>query len=376
MPQTIRLNSLPFQPAKKQVIYVENSYDSEINGFIDYYYEQICTLFGNHGREFVYLPRYFREEERVDKILYYAPYLTREEASNFSLNSSVLLHHLSVGMNWQEVKPSLLYNPTKREDTWEFQVKELQDADSFMQSADELVVIYEKEAQNQKQERAGVKFMLPTQEELSIVAENEVRFSREPKPKKSRISLWSSLNQLLLDDEEQKAQPYENDKDITRDLAELKETVERLKLKGLPLAAIHDFIDSQERLSTLIIRRDNTLWLPDYNVEAKMGPLPKALYFLFLRYPQGLILKEIMDHRRELLNIYRELRGGGDEDRLRATIDKLVDPLGNALHENIVRINKAFQEKFDEHLAHNYYVSGEKGKGYRINLPPRMVEWE
>lgn len=371
MSQTIRLQNLPFEPDKKQVIYVENSYNQEINAEIKEHYETICEIFRRYGKEFVYLPLYFSGEKLTEKVLYYAPYLTRQEASEFSLNSSVLLNHLTKNQSWRDVGPSLLYDPAIEGDIWEYKVQECKD---IMLAMDALVSLFDGEL-TPKADRHVPKVF---HEVESTVHELEDKSVRAPKKRKKHLSLWSSITCLLseeTDDYTIAAEAYTDDNELAQDLRELQMTVERLKLKGIPLVAIHDFIDSQERLSRMVITADYDILLPEYNIEVKMGPLPKALYFLFLRYPEGLVLKEICDHNKELLNIYRRLRGG-DEQRLQATIDHLTDPLGNALHENITRIRMAFEEKFDEHLAQNYSVSGEKGDLYRIRLDRSLVEWK
>ena len=107
-----------------------------------------------------------------------------------------------------------------------------------------------------------------------------------------------------------------------------------------------------------------------------VGTLPKALYFLFLRYPEGIVLKTLPDHYTELLNIYRQLRPRANEERIRVTITKVTNPLGNAINENVARIRKAFVEKFDEHLAQNYFVKGERAGLYGISLDPSLVVWD
>lgn len=160
-------------------------------------------------------------------------------------------------------------------------------------------------------------------------------------------------------------------------LRELRTIVQRLRLEGVSLMAIHEFIDKQEPLSHMTITLDYRIFLPDYNnLEIEMGALPKAIYFLFLRYPEGIIYKHILDHHSELLNIYRQLRPNTDEARLNLTITKVVNPLGNTLNENLARIRKAFVEKFDEHLASNYIVTGERGSLYSIPLNRELITWE
>ena len=160
-------------------------------------------------------------------------------------------------------------------------------------------------------------------------------------------------------------------------LRELRMTVQKLRLEGVSLMAIHEFIDKQEPLSRMVITPDYRIFLPDYNdMEIEMGALPKAIYFLYLRYPEGIIYKHMQDYYNELLNIYKQLRPNTDEVRLNLTITKVVNPLGNALNENIARIRKSFVEKFDEHLANNYIITGERGSQYLIPLNRELITWE
>ena len=175
-----------------------------------------------------------------------------------------------------------------------------------------------------------------------------------------------------------KAEPEEQEEEnVGEMLSNLQEAVARLRLHGVSLMAIHELIDQQEPLSRLVITPDYRLFLPDYNnMEIEMGTLPKALYFLFLRYPEGIVLKTLPDHYTELLNIYRQLRPRANEERIRVTITKVTNPLGNAINENVARIRKAFVEKFDEHLAQNYFVKGERAGLYGISLDPSLVVWD
>ena len=125
----------------------------------------------------------------------------------------------------------------------------------------------------------------------------------------------------------------------------------------------------------MTITPDHRIFLPDYNnMEIEMGALPKAVYFLYLRHPEGIICKHMQDYYNELLDIYTHLRPNTDKARLILTITKVVNPLGNALNENIARVRKAFVEKFDEHLANNYIITGERGERYAIPLDRALVE--
>lgn len=160
-------------------------------------------------------------------------------------------------------------------------------------------------------------------------------------------------------------------------LAELEDIVDRLQLSGMSLDAIHEFIDKRQTISRMAITEDYRIFLPEYNnMEIEMTALPKALYFLFLRYPEGIVLKELQNHYTELLNIYRQLRPNLDEEKRALTVSKLVNPLSNAINENLARIRKAFVEKFDEHLSKNYIITGAPGESYAIELNRRLVVWQ
>ena len=59
------------------------------------------------------------------------------------------------------------------------------------------------------------------------------------------------------------------------------------------------------------------IYLPDYkNVEIKMTTLPKALYILFLRHPEGIILKQLSDFEPELMKIYQIISNCKQESKI------------------------------------------------------------
>ena len=48
----------------------------------------------------------------------------------------------------------------------------------------------------------------------------------------------------------------------------------------------------------------------------------------------------------------------------------------NSINEKCARIRAAFVNKFDEHLAKNYYITGNRGGVKKITLPRDLVVWE
>ena len=63
MRYSIAFKNLPFEPEKRQVIYVENQYDERINAIIKEKYDWLKYQFKHANLDFVYLPMFFNDEE-------------------------------------------------------------------------------------------------------------------------------------------------------------------------------------------------------------------------------------------------------------------------------------------------------------------------
>ena len=103
----IEFNQLPFQPAKQQVIYVENEYNETINRFIQTNYEAIRQHYEFRGWEFCYMPYLAKGLTSVGAADYYAPY--SEGAAECDFKSDFLLGFMANPQNISKVPPSLVY---------------------------------------------------------------------------------------------------------------------------------------------------------------------------------------------------------------------------------------------------------------------------
>ena len=153
--------------------------------------------------------------------------------------------------------------------------------------------------------------------------------------------------------------------------------VQKLRNKGLNEWTFRGLFKTKAQLSRLIITKDYRILLPDYNdIEVKMEPLVKAVYLLFLKHPEGIFFKGLTDYREELLDIYKKLKPMGLNKRTIQSIEDVTNPLLNAINEKCARIRSAFVKEFDESLAKNYFVTGERGEAKKIALPRDLVIWE
>lgn len=153
--------------------------------------------------------------------------------------------------------------------------------------------------------------------------------------------------------------------------------VQKLRAKGMNEWTFRALFKTKAQLSRLVITKDYRITLPDYNgIEVKMEPLVKAVYLLFLKHPEGILFKELCDFREELLDIYKGLKPLGLNKRTIQSIEDVTNPLLNSINEKCARIRSAFVKEFDEGLAKNYFVTGERGDVKKISLPRDLVEWE
>lgn len=169
---------------------------------------------------------------------------------------------------------------------------------------------------------------------------------------------------------------YEESQEIDDMKAKLAELSSKLLECGVPQEVIYSLVGTERREVKLHITSDYRILLPDFdNREVVMGPLPRALYILLLRHPEGVYFKELSDYRDELLDIYTKT-SNRTTAVLSKSIDSLVDPLDNSVNEKRSQANKSFRSMLSESIAKLFEISGEKGELKRIDIPPQNIDWE
>ena len=160
-------------------------------------------------------------------------------------------------------------------------------------------------------------------------------------------------------------------------LDEVKEKVRRLKSYGVEDAEIEALLHENELLLELIVTNDYKIVIGgDRQQEVEMEPLVKTVYLLFLLHPEGIVLKCLPDHRKELRDIYLLLRPQGLTERAERSIDNVIDSTQNSINEKCARIRKAFSDVLPQHIVRYYTISGKRGEEKRIALPQDRVRWE
>jgi hypothetical protein len=236
-----------------------------------------------------------------------------------------------------------------------------------------------------RQEEAPIRFQKVIKEEPKE-EESPIRFSKvskveleeENKPTEASLKEDNKEDQLLSRSDED--WDYDADYDFDTEskvlLQEIRDRIDKLEQKGIDSYIIESlFKNRKQKLSRLRITKDYRIFLLDYFVlEIKMTPLPKAVFLLFLKHPEGIMFSYLPDFREELLNIYKEVKGPFyNESDARRSVWDVTDPLNNSINEKCSRIREAFIKEFDEHLARFYFVDGMRGEPKKIALPRNLV---
>ena len=138
-----------------------------------------------------------------------------------------------------------------------------------------------------------------------------------------------------------------------------------LKALGVPMLEQLRLEAAKATLSRLRITPDYRFLLVDYdNKEVELQPVHKAVYLLFLAHPEGIEFKHLGNYRQELMHIYMKTARMMDREKIEESVDKLVNPLDNAINEKCSRIKKVFLDLMDEYRASYYFISSHTQKHF------------
>ncbi len=350
---TIGLRKLPFTQYDGQVIYTEGTYNKLVNRFVLKHYKWIKKIFKRHSYTFCYLPKLERELMKSDIVRYFAPYVDKSlEKTEFG--NDFILNYMLHPENKTMIKPMLLFHSKDTE-------VEYPDADNqyngyILDLPDDL----EDKGRRERTKILKASFENAAEDISSFVTQAENRI----------------MYRLREDTDSVYDADAEFDRDSWKLIMEIRMRIMKLHQMGISDEILRQVIHGNDKISRLVVTHKKHIILPDYDMEIRMRPLPKAVYLLFLRHREGILFKCLPDYRAELSDLYQELRGGRLSDKEKQSVMDVTDPLNNSINEKCARIREAFLDKFDERLARHYYIDGRKGEPKRIALPDNLIEWQ
>ena len=109
--------------------------------------------------------------------------------------------------------------------------------------------------------------------------------------------------------------------------------------------------------------------------EIPLRPLVKALFILFLRHPEGILLKQRDRYRQELEEIYAVICPNIAVEDVRARVGRLVNLQDNSFSEKASVLNARLEDLLPKGTADNYKIQGYNGHPRRIPVNPLLVHW-
>ena len=156
-------------------------------------------------------------------------------------------------------------------------------------------------------------------------------------------------------------------------LALMEKVQKRLTELGVRAEAEHEddtqinlFIDKK-----YTIRMDH----PDGRV-IPLRPLVRSLFILFLRHPEGILLKQRDLYRVELEEIYSVISPNITQENVQARIGRMVNLQDNSFSEKASVLNARLEALLPKRAADHCKIRGSNGHPRRISLPPLWIHWE
>ncbi|MGM0505410.1 MAG: hypothetical protein ACQESQ_12360 [Bacteroidota bacterium] len=360
-----------------KIIYIENTFNAHVNQFIQSNLNWLQEQAKLKGCEFVYLPvlltnSYSDINYLNEFIRYFYPNATKTFTHKYlsvlnSLTVSEITELFLELLNLPSFKtPALIRN---RDTIISFSYSTLGEYSCFFlddtKNLKEQFEFYFQKSLQKAFDDSGIRYRkidIPedgTADESFYSESNKVAFDVL---KKIEYLKKHGMNSVLA---EIAVQLFEgSEKEILQEIKSVKRTK---KISQAPLAISRLEIEWTTKYYFEII-------LPDYgNMIVELPRLPKALYYFFLRHPDGVVLNQLPEHREELHSIYSRISNLSDKKVINANIDRLIDPYDNSINVNCSRIKNAFLKLIDDRLARNYYITGYRNEPKKISLPPDLI---
>lgn len=167
-----------------------------------------------------------------------------------------------------------------------------------------------------------------------------------------------------------------HDDEVLQLAEEVEAKIRELVMADFPVEVIETMLQRAVKLSRVRVTSDWKILLTDYGKEIKMRQLPKTLFLWFLKHRDGCRLKDLQDHRDELLSIYKRLTNQANAAAVVSSIDALVSPIGPSFSEKSAAVKLSFLKEIPERIAKNYYIHGPQGGIKAIDIDRDLVDWE
>lgn len=321
----LELRDLPFSRGDDQVIYVESSFNPQMNRFIESHLEELKRMFAQECLDFCYIPEVsgrFRETERENwHRLPFDSSMIPSDGSHLR-TSDVFCGDVCKG----DVEPTFICNQRRA------------------RIGDSVVF----EAYHIDLSCIDREYMMMDQ--MRHIAK---AYSRRERIDYRRVT---------------------SDGETARMLSEMERMARALMAKGVRTKVFEEMVASLDRPSPLVVDGRGHVVLPEYgDMQIRLNPMEKTLYHFFLAHPDGILADELVGHRRELMALYRKASVFDEWELAENAIDALLSEDKKTFYTNVSRIKSRFTSRLGDRIARNYIIRKDERGVYSIPLPRSMV---
>ncbi|MDD3014513.1 MAG: hypothetical protein PHC34_12490 [Candidatus Gastranaerophilales bacterium] len=345
------MNILDPTTSPKSILYIEESYNSEINSFIVENYEQIVKAFSEDFHiNFLYLPYVLKDKSYIEQLQYNHP--TYDPSKLVDTDIQDIYRDLIEGEGKTGIGCGLL--------SFDDEKSEKSDLAYELNADENLIAQFYYFAQHSR--KLAIDIASRASSFMGFITKSQYEVLKE-----ELQELFLGDYQAYLDKTEKGSFKHINEvcaglKGVYDDLQQNTQNLSRLKISG----------KKGNYKVTL-----TGITPPNGPKEVKMGPLPMTLLIFFLNRPDGMKFTDLQNHISALNKIYCELsKSMASSNQISPAIRKLVDTYENSMHENSSLLKRAFIEVMSPFTASNYYIDGNQGGVRKISLPRHLVNMD
>ena len=109
------------------------------------------------------------------------------------------------------------------------------------------------------------------------------------------------------------------------------------------------------------------------DLEVRLNPKEKTLFLFFLNHPEGIRIVDLMDHKAEILELYKRFSRASIPALIEDAVDLMIQPTDGNINQVLTRIRSKFKQTAGDSIAGYYTIEGARNEAYKISLNRELV---
>lgn len=109
------------------------------------------------------------------------------------------------------------------------------------------------------------------------------------------------------------------------------------------------------------------------DLEVRLNPKEKTLFLFFLNHPEGIRIVDLMDHKAEILELYKRFSRASTPSLIEDAVDLMLQPTDGNINQVLTRIRSKFRQTAGDSIAGYYTIEGARNEVYKISLNRELV---